>query len=111
MARDMPSFERRQSNCDAHRPERTAMNRARPVLLECGEVLAHGITFVSLETVGRVLSVVVEHAGVARGLREDRGSSDRKATFVALDDARLLDRHVTELARVDQQMLGSDAER
>jgi hypothetical protein len=98
------------TRCLLHRRERSTVDRARAMLLERQHVLAHGVALMPREAIRRVLLIVIDHARVARGLGEDRCGGDRQAERVAMDDPRLLDGELGEAARVDQQMLGRDAQ-
>src|SRR5687768_2576820 len=103
--------EGREAEGSAHGCEGATVDWAGTVAPKRGDVLANGVALVPLETVARVLILVLAHACIALGFREDRSGGDGQAALVALDDARLLDRHLVQLTRVDQQVLGGHVQR
>src|SRR5262245_23503780 len=68
------------------RRERLAMNRARPVAVECREVLWRAVALVGREAVVRIHGIELDQQRVASGLGEYGRRRDRRNVAVAFDD-------------------------
>src|SRR6266571_3164742 len=78
----------------AHRGERMAVQRRRPVQAQRFQVIWRGVAFVARETVLRINAVPLFHASVPMRFRQDGGCSDRDTARIAFDQGLLLDQNI-----------------
>src|SRR6266498_896515 len=95
----------------AHGLEAPAVDGTRAEAAQRFEVLRGGIPLVPREAIARVREVELRHQRVACGLREDRGGGDRERERVPVDDGGLRDAQVSELPRVDEEVVRARGER
>ena len=75
---------------------------ARPVLADGGGVAGRDVADVAREPVARIERVEPAHDAIPRHLRDDRGSGDRGALRVAVDDRAMRRRQRPEPEPVDK---------
>ena len=78
---------------------------ARPVLADGGGVAGRDVADVAREPVARIERVQPAHDAIPRHLGDDRGSRDRGALGVAVDDRAMLGRERAEPEAVDETRL------
>src|SRR5947208_16335543 len=91
--------------------ERAAVNRARPVAVERGEMVHGAVALVAREAVLRKLLVRLEHQAIAGHLGHDRGGGHRRAPRVAGDEIALWARQRRPRDKVREHQIGDDGER
>ena len=75
---------------------------ARPVLADGGGVAGRDVADVAREPVARIERVQPSHDAIARHLGDDRGSRDRGALGVTVDDRAMLRRERPEPEAIDE---------